>query len=198
MPRALRILANVAALAALAAFGLALGRFMRDPTPGGAIALGLVLVILLTGLARLYRPGGLARGGEPREPADPDKKPTLRQEARRARAGYSEALWAQGGTGDPSAPRDVEPEVEVTPVAGLTPIVVGAPGPPPPAPDTRVDLNTATARELQQLPGIGPVAAQRIVGEREAGGPFRSVEDLGRVPGMGAAKVRVLAPLVRV
>jgi len=72
---------------------------------------------------------------------------------------------------------------------------------PPPAPlwehdDDRVDLNTASADELRQLPGIGPVAAARILAERDRA-PFDSVSDLTRVPGMGAAKIRHLADLVR-
>ena len=64
--------------------------------------------------------------------------------------------------------------------------------------DRRVDLNRASVEDLQRLPGVGPVAAQRIVDERDAGGPFASVEDLVRVPGFGPAKVRVLGPDARV
>lgn len=48
-----------------------------------------------------------------------------------------------------------------------------------------LDLNRATAKELQELPGIGPVLAMRIVSWREAHGPFRRVEDLLAVPGIG-------------
>jgi competence ComEA-like helix-hairpin-helix protein len=85
------------------------------------------------------------------------------------------------------------------------PAVEGAvpePEPDPPAPeaplwDHRVDVNTADEQELQRLPGIGPVAARRIVEERAANGPFASVEALARVPGFGPAKVRVLAPDAR-
>jgi competence protein ComEA len=50
-----------------------------------------------------------------------------------------------------------------------------------------VNLNTATAEELQTLPGIGPALARRIVGHRAAQGPFRSVEELEKVPGIGPA-----------
>ena len=78
----------------------------------------------------------------------------------------------------------------------------GAPTAEPDAPAldaaVRVDLNSASVVDLQRLPGIGPVAAQRIVDERSAGGPFRSVEDLVRVPGIGPARVRVLAEHLRV
>ena len=49
----------------------------------------------------------------------------------------------------------------------------------------RLDLNRATADELESLPGIGPVLAARIVRDREANGPFATVDDLKRVDGIG-------------
>lgn len=48
-----------------------------------------------------------------------------------------------------------------------------------------LDINRATAAELEKLPGIGPALARRIVEWREIHGPFRSVEDLLQVPGIG-------------
>ncbi len=48
-----------------------------------------------------------------------------------------------------------------------------------------LDLNQASAAELEKLPGIGPVLARRIVEWRETHGPFRSVQDLLKVPGIG-------------
>jgi competence protein ComEA len=59
-----------------------------------------------------------------------------------------------------------------------------------------VDLNAATAADLDALPGIGPVLAQRIVEHRERNGPFRSVEQLDDVPGIGPATYAELAELV--
>jgi competence ComEA-like helix-hairpin-helix protein len=70
--------------------------------------------------------------------------------------------------------------------------------PPPGPPDDRLDLNHATAAELRRLPGIGPVGAGRIVEEREANGPYRSVGDLVRVAGFGPSRVRGLGGRVRV
>ena len=59
-----------------------------------------------------------------------------------------------------------------------------------------VDLNRATAAELDALPGIGPATAQAIVDHREANGPFASVDDLEAVRGIGPAKLEAIRPLV--
>jgi len=50
-----------------------------------------------------------------------------------------------------------------------------------------VDINTATAAELETLPRIGPMTAQKIVEYREANGPFESIEGIQKVPGIGPA-----------
>jgi competence protein ComEA len=50
-----------------------------------------------------------------------------------------------------------------------------------------INLNQADADGLEQLPGVGPVLAARIVADREANGPFSSLKDLGRVGGVGDA-----------
>jgi competence protein ComEA len=62
----------------------------------------------------------------------------------------------------------------------------------------KVDINTATVDQLEALPGIGPVLAQRIIDFREAHGPFRSVKDLTNVSGIGDAHMADLEPLVTV
>lgn len=51
----------------------------------------------------------------------------------------------------------------------------------------QIDLNTADATQLEELPGVGPAIAQRIIDHREANGPFRSVDDLVEVSGIGPA-----------
>ena len=60
-----------------------------------------------------------------------------------------------------------------------------------------VRINSASAGELQQLPGIGPALAQRIVETRNSG-RFTSADDLLRVPGIGKAKVAKLRDYVEV
>lgn len=61
-----------------------------------------------------------------------------------------------------------------------------------------VNINTATAEELQSLPRIGPAMAQRIIAWREAHGGFRSVDELDAVPGIGPSMLENLRPLVTV
>jgi competence protein ComEA len=71
----------------------------------------------------------------------------------------------------------------------------------PPAPGTDqpaapIDVNVATAGELESLPGVGPATATAIVTERERNGPFLDVDDLDRVPGIGPAKLEAMRELV--
>jgi competence protein ComEA len=60
----------------------------------------------------------------------------------------------------------------------------------------KVHLNSATLEELDTLPGVGPVTAQKILDYRTANGAFRSVEELDAVPGIGPARLEELRPLV--
>lgn len=59
-----------------------------------------------------------------------------------------------------------------------------------------VSLNSATAEQLDALPGIGPSLAQQIIAYRTAQGPFTSIDQLTEVPGIGPAKMEQLRPLV--
>ena len=61
-----------------------------------------------------------------------------------------------------------------------------------------VNINTANAAQLTQLPGIGPAIAQKIIDYRTANGPFTSVDDLTKVPGIGAAKLAQIKSHARV
>ncbi|HRB81171.1 MAG TPA: helix-hairpin-helix domain-containing protein [Nitrospira sp.] len=62
----------------------------------------------------------------------------------------------------------------------------------------QVDLNHATASDLQALPGIGPKLAQRVIDHRTARGPFGKIEDLQQVKGIGRKKLDRLRPHVLV
>lgn len=68
----------------------------------------------------------------------------------------------------------------------------------PETPAGPVNLNGAGVERLADLPGIGPKLAERIVADRRSRGPFRRVEDLDRVKGIGPALLGRLRPLVRV
>jgi competence protein ComEA len=59
-----------------------------------------------------------------------------------------------------------------------------------------VNLNTATARELQSLPGIGPSLAKKIIQFREKKGGFKRAEELLAVPGISEKRWKVLKDLV--
>lgn len=62
----------------------------------------------------------------------------------------------------------------------------------------RVDLNRATAADFDQLPGVGPVLAKRMVEYRKSVGRFHAVEDLRAVKGIGKKKLDQLKPFVTV
>lgn len=57
-----------------------------------------------------------------------------------------------------------------------------------------VDINRATATELEELPGVGPATAEAIIAHREQNGPFTSVDDLIDVRGIGDAKLEQIRP----
>ncbi|MEU4393033.1 ComEA family DNA-binding protein [Kribbella sp. NPDC023855] len=98
------------------------------------------------------------------------------------------------------------------PVTDGEQIVVGVPGAAPPSspaagnptstpgapPGTPLDLNTATLAQLDALPGVGPVLAQRILDWRTEHGRFTSPDELQEVPGVGPKKFESLKPHVRV
>jgi competence ComEA-like helix-hairpin-helix protein len=76
------------------------------------------------------------------------------------------------------------------PVRALAPVAAPAA---PRASDGRVNLNTASPDELMTLPGVGRRAAERIVAQRDSGGPFTSLQDLAAIEGFHAERIRRLA-----
>ncbi|MFQ5724418.1 MAG: ComEA family DNA-binding protein [Terriglobia bacterium] len=65
-------------------------------------------------------------------------------------------------------------------------------------PEKPLNINTATVEELQQLPGVGEVIAQRILRHREVSGKFRSVDELVVIRGISRRKLEAMRPYVTV
>ena len=114
-------------------------------------------------------------------------------------ARVADALARAGG---PTARADLSLVNLAAPLADGQRVLVPRRGPPGSAPGptavtgARVSLAMATVEQLDELPGIGPVTAQKIVDWRATHGPFRSVDDLDAIPGIGPARVEQLRDLV--
>ena len=115
-------------------------------------------------------------------------------------ARVADALTRAGGA---TARADLSAVNLAAPLADGQQVVVPRRAPPgaavdpgAPAAGSKVSLGIATAEQLDELPGIGPVTAQKILDWRASNGPFRSVEDLDDVPGIGPARIEQLRDLV--
>jgi competence protein ComEA len=92
------------------------------------------------------------------------------------------------------AARIADGEQVVVPRRGVAVAVVG--GPAGIASAAPVHLNSATLEQLDTLPGVGPVTAQKILDYRQKHGAFSSVDELDAVPGIGPARLETLRELV--
>ncbi len=102
----------------------------------------------------------------------------------------------------PHGEREADPErktgeTDAAAVAGRNPDPA-KPEDNPAQPAGTLDINLATAAELEALPGIGPVLAARIIAYREQAGAFHSVQELQEVEGIGDATLQEFLTLIRV
>lgn len=93
--------------------------------------------------------------------------------------------------------------VIVAAALAATPVRAVAQDPAPPAGKEKpgaaaVNINTATAAELQKLPGVGPATATRIIEYRQKNGGFKKVEDLMNIRGIGEKSFLKLKPLITI
>ncbi|GAA1282495.1 ComEA family DNA-binding protein [Saccharothrix xinjiangensis] len=110
-------------------------------------------------------------------------------------ARVADAVRAAGG---PNPGADLTSLNLARKVADGEQIAVGVPLPQPADQAGQpLNVNTATKEQLDTLPGVGPVTAQRIVDRRWKQGPFTSLEQLGEIEGIGDAKLAKLGELVR-
>ena len=71
------------------------------------------------------------------------------------------------------------------------------PGPVARSLGARIDINVATARDLEAIPGVGPSTAAAIVWHRKVAGPFDEIDQLLRIKGVGPKRLEALRPYVR-
>jgi DNA uptake protein ComE-like DNA-binding protein len=193
------------------------------PTPSEQKALAFVtLVILLGAGARVVSGGplsdatpttaeqqGLTRQASAAESSaranSASRQPKSRAKAPRRRyagAKFDSTGLLVEGTGvssttgfPPPSPRidlDLRQGAPAFPGAGASEGMRSSPAPV----DPLIDLDLASAAEIERLPGIGPALAGRIVASRDSLGPFGSLAAVGRVKGMGPATLKRVARLV--
>lgn len=83
------------------------------------------------------------------------------------------------------------PATMATPTSSPTEVLIATP-----VASLRININTASASELELLPGIGPTLAQSIVAYRVANGPFDLLEELQNVPDIGPSTFQSLLPFI--
>lgn len=186
------------------------------PTPSEQKALAFVaIVILLGGAVRVLRAGptatptaaeqqGVARQARAADSAaTASARPRGKVRTRKPKPGDTLGVVVGGvSTVPPSFARPDQPFAKAP--FGYPPpgprIDVDRRTPSPaigqPSGNMRVNLNRATAGEIEKLPLVGPVTARRIVASRDSLGPFPSLEALRRVKGIGARTIERIGPLV--
>jgi competence protein ComEA len=186
-------------------------------TPGQRrlVVAAVVLVLAVLVVARYvasHGPGAAASAPSPRLPSGPPPPPPVVVDVVGAVARPGLYRFAHGAriadaitrAGGATRRADLVQVNLAAPLADGEQVVVprrGAPTAPSGSADSRsptapVQLSTATAEQLDALPGIGPVTAQKIVAYRQQHGAFSSVDELDAIPGIGPARLEQLKGLV--
>jgi len=181
---------------------------------GGAVAVAILLVLLFRHLGGAGTPAPAVtplRASAPAKPAAAKllvvdvagavRRPglySLREGSR-----INDAIAAAGGPAPKAqlaavnlAAPIADGEQVVVPGSGAVAAAAASPPAAGSAPSAPLDLNSATLEQLEGLPGIGPVTAQKILDYRQAHGPFHAVAELEGVPGIGPAHMSQLKGLV--
>jgi competence protein ComEA len=179
-------------------------------------AAGVLLVLLLVGSRLVARPGPARVPDAPPASRPADAQPSIprvvvdvvgavRRPGLYRLVGSARVADALARAGGPTRKADLERVNLAAPLADGEQVVVprrtalptagpGAPG--QPATTGPVQLSTATLEQLDALPGVGPVTAQKILDYRTEHGAFHSVDELDAVPGIGPARLDQLRDLV--
>ena len=111
--------------------------------------------------------------------------------------GAAHDLWRAAGTRSHAPPDPSPADDRAGTMDPPDPPSARTVNPRPPAATPRLDINRADARELDALPGVGPVLAERIVQQRGRFGPFRDLDELLVVRGVGPRLLERLRPRLR-
>ena len=200
---------QLAVYAAAAVAILLLGaRYLSSPAGGGGVAGGAAPPHATAPKASSVRVEATGNGTAVVQVAGAVRRPGVYR--LRADRRVDDAVREAGG---PAAKADLagvnlaakvsDGQQVIVPVAGAAGATAptapaGAAGGAGGAPGQPLNLNTASPEQLDQLDGVGPATAQKIVAYRQAHGGFRSVTELDQVPGIGEKKLAALKDRVRV
>ncbi|MFI7080859.1 helix-hairpin-helix domain-containing protein [Micromonospora sp. NPDC049903] len=174
--------------------GPAAGESMSDPSavPAGEVVVAVAGKVRRPGLVRLPAGARVADAVEAAGGALPGVDVAMLNPARKVTDGELIVVGVPAPTPAAPAPGAAAPGAAAPGAAAPGAAVPGA------EPGGRVNLNTATLAQLDALPGVGPVLAQRIIEHRDQRGGFRAVSDLRQVNGIGDARYEELKDLVTV
>jgi competence protein ComEA len=196
VPRPWRLAGGLAGVAALAVGGWLL---LRDPAAPVESTLPRAGSSAVTTIA-----GGTGRAGAPGGEVVVDASGAVAHPGLYRLPAGSRVADLVAAAGGPALDADIDRVNLAAPLADGTDIVVPRIGEPAPtqagstASSGPLDLNTATADELDELPGVGPATAKAIIDARTKAGRFGAVDDLLDIRGIGPAKLDAIRDLVRV